>query len=63
VIRIFNHIAQEHRRRIHNVENDVDVPVIEQIAEGRAAGRNYICQSTIGRGRNFIKLGSIHVMK
>src|SRR6185437_4746202 len=63
VVRILDHVAQEHRRRIHHTEHYIHVPIIEQIAKCRAPRRHYKCQPACSCSRNLLKFRSIHVAK
>src|SRR5439155_7428888 len=55
VIAVLDHVAQQRRRRINIVKNNIDVTVIEEISESCAASRHHVGQSAAGSGRNLLK--------
>jgi hypothetical protein len=61
MVAVFEHIAKQRRRRIHVVQNNVDVSIIENVAKGRAPRRNHVRQAASGRWRNLLKLVPIQI--
>ena len=57
-------VAEQHRRVVHAVDDHIDLAVVEEIAECRAAGGNYVGEaSALDRGHDFKLLAVIEVME
>src|ERR1017187_1818990 len=63
VISVVDHIAKQGWRRIYIVDYHIDVPVVEQVSKGCAAGSDPIGQPASGRRWNLPKLGPIAFAK
>src|SRR5712664_4733048 len=61
MVAVFHHIPKQRRSGIHVVQDDVCVAIVEQVPERGPSCRNDIRQATSGRGRNFLKLGSVQI--
>ncbi len=54
-------VSEERRRRVHVVQDNVNVAVVEEIAKRRTARGNDIRQAAPCCGRNFLKLSAIEI--
>jgi len=63
VVVILDDVAEQCGCGINIVYHNVDMAIIEEISESRAAGRDYASQTAAGRRRHFGKLCSIQVSK
>src|SRR5438105_4065009 len=63
MVGILDHVTQEYRGRVDHVQHDINVPVVEQIAERGSTRRNYYGQSATCGRRYLLKFCTIHVAK
>ena len=63
MVAVSYHVPEQCGCRIHIVQNDVDVTVVEKVAKRRTPRGNHIGQATSGRRQNFLKLGPIEIAK
>src|SRR5579859_3140702 len=63
VVGVLDHVPKQGRRGIHIVEDNVDVAVVEEIAESGAASRNDGGESAACRGRNFLEFCAVEIAK
>src|SRR5438067_13235720 len=61
VVGVLDHVPKQGRRRVHIIEDNVDVAVVEQIAESSAASRNGGGEAAACGGRNFRAFCAIKV--
>src|ERR1019366_1876825 len=61
VIVVLHHIAKQGGSRVHIVDYDIDVPVIEQVSKSSTAGCNYVSEPASGCWWNLLKHSSIAV--
>src|SRR5260370_12813250 len=61
VVRVVDDVAQQHRRRVDDVEHHVDVTVVDQIPELRAPRGNNYRQPGAGRRGHFLKFSPVQV--
>ena len=63
VVGILDHVPKQGRRRVHIIEDNVDVAVVEEIAESSAASRNDGGEAAACGGRNFLEFCAVKIAK
>src|SRR5579859_4366532 len=63
VVGVLDHVPKQGRRRVHIVEDNVDVAVVEEIAESGAASRNNGGEAAACGGRNFLEFCAVKIAK
>src|SRR5919108_4708995 len=63
MIGVFYHVPKQGRWRIHVVQHNINVAVVEEIPKRRATCWNHVGQSASCCGRNFLKLGAVEIAK
>src|SRR5260370_3575052 len=63
VVGVLDHVPKQGRRRVHIVEDNIDVAVVEEIAESGAASRNDGGEAAAGGGRNFLEFCAVKIAK
>ncbi len=63
MVAVADDVAKKCGRRIQVVQNDVNVTIVEQIAEGRAPRAVDCTEAAACGGRHFLKFGAIQVVE
>ena len=58
MVRFFRHVAEEGWRAVHVVDDDVDAAVVEEVAEGHAAGDGEFGEAAAFDGRDELELAA-----
>src|SRR5438034_9993888 len=63
VVGVLDHVPKQGRRRVHIVEDNVDVAVVKEIAKSGAASRNDGGEAAACGGRNFLEFCAVKIAK
>src|SRR5882762_8207478 len=61
MIAIVHLVAQQCRRRVNVVDDHVDVAIVEEVAESRAAAGDHVCQAAASGRWHFNKFCAVNV--
>src|SRR5260221_14522702 len=61
MIAVLQYVAQQRRNRIHVIEDNIDVAIIEEVSERSASGGHDEGQAASGCRRHLLELSSIQI--
>src|ERR1700674_3701875 len=61
MVGVLDHVSKQGGRRVHVVEDNIDVAVVEKVSESRAASRDDHGEAAAGGGRNFLEFCAVEI--